>query len=312
MKNAALSCDVIIPVFNNARQLPATISSLQNQSLPAGWAIKIILADDGSTDNSLALAEQLCQTGSWPYQIISAPHAGAAAARNCALTQSSSPLVLFLGADIALRPGALLAHLNLHSRYPDESSAGLGFVVWDPRLRPNPLMAWMVHGGSQNNFDELLGQTQADPNHFFYGSNLSLKRSLLPPHPFSLDYYPYGWEDIDLGHRLAAAGRLKLHVLPNAVGLHCHYYTAPQIFRRQQAIGFSFRAFQSHYPSSSALAAGTFWHKLKHKAVCYSGLLLLLSRITQFISTRWSFPSIYKLAIDSHFWQGFYHTYPHK
>lgn len=305
-------CAVIIPVFNNAQQLPLTLPALFSQSFPRGWQISVVLSDDGSTDESLTIARRLCEACPWPYQIISSSHAGSGTARNRAIAQSNSSLLLFLGADIVLRPGSLMAHLIFHSRYPAAKFAALGFVVWDPRLRPTPFMEWMTHGGSQNNFDALLGQVVADANHYFYGSHLSIKRSLLPAAPFLPQYNAYGWEDIDLGRRLAAQKELELHVLPEAVGHHSHHYTAELVLDRQRAVGQGFRLFQYDHPAVALPKASSPFHWFKHSLVYYSGLLFIIRQITKIISPKYSSPFIYKLAINSHFWYGFYHTYPQK
>ncbi|HBE90159.1 MAG: hypothetical protein A3E37_00915 [Candidatus Andersenbacteria bacterium RIFCSPHIGHO2_12_FULL_46_9] len=312
MNNQNQHCAVIIPVFNNAQQLPLTLPALFGQSIPSHWQISAVLSDDGSTDESLITARRLCHASSWPYQIISSPHAGAGTARNHAIAQSSSSLLLFLGADIVLRPGSLMAHLNFHSHYPDAQIAALGFVVWDPRLHPTPLMEWMTHGGSQNNFDALLGQAVADPNHYFYGSHLSLKRSVLPSPPFRPQYNSYGWEDIDLGRRLAAQKNLQLSVLPEAIGHHYHYYSTQRVLDRQQAAGHGFRLFQSQHPSVAVPKTNSLSHWFKHALIYYSGLLFIIRQITKIISPKYSLPLIYKIAINSHFWYGFYHTYPQK
>ena len=305
-------CTVVIPVYNNAEQLPLTLPALLSQAVPGDWQVSLSLADDGSTDSSVKLARQLCASSSWPYRIAQSAHTGAAHARNLALANSDSAVVLLLGADIVLRPGSLKAHLDFHDRYPDVRDAALGFVVWDSRIRPTPFMEWMAHGGSQNNFDDLLGQSNADPNHFFYGSHLSLKKSILPPIPFLSDFGLYGWEDIDLGRRLAEQKHLRLTVLPSAIGSHYHYYSAEKIIHLQKTIGSSFHLFQSNHPLVSVPKASTFLHWAKYKTLYYCGILWILSQITKMISQKYSIPLIYKLAIDSNFWYGFHQTYPQK
>ena len=81
------------------------------------------------------------------HQVITGSHTGAAGARNRALAHAHGDIVLFLGADISLRPQALAEHLRFHEAHPAVHAGALGFVLWDPRLRPTPLMEWMTHGG---------------------------------------------------------------------------------------------------------------------------------------------------------------------
>src|SRR5688572_24189811 len=167
MNEATKSCDVIIPTYNNAAVLPTTLAALFEQSTDPAWRIRLILSDDGSQDNTVAVAQAWRERAPWPLTILTNDHRGAAHARNRALDVSQSHIILFLGADIVLRPKALFAHTDFHDHFTAEHDAALGHVAWDPRLSPTPFMEWMVHGGPQNDFDVLLGQTEADARHFF-------------------------------------------------------------------------------------------------------------------------------------------------
>ncbi|MDZ4344131.1 MAG: glycosyltransferase family A protein, partial [Candidatus Binatia bacterium] len=182
---ANLSCDIIIPAYQNETTLPLTLKALEAQTIPSPWQVRVLIADDGSTDRTAAVANQFTHRRKLNLAVIAGKHAGAAAARNQALSQAQAALVFFLGADIILCPGSLAAHLNWHQHHPAPSLGALGFVGWDPRLKPSPLMEWSIHGGPQNDYDSLLGKAFADPKHYFYGSHLSLKRSFLQNDQFS-------------------------------------------------------------------------------------------------------------------------------
>mgnify|MGYP006307410679 CR=1 FL=1 len=66
---------VIIPVYNRERYLPEAIRSVLAQTQPA---MEIIVVDDGSTDNSAAIATSFGEFVRYCRQASS----GAAAARN--------------------------------------------------------------------------------------------------------------------------------------------------------------------------------------------------------------------------------------
>ena len=307
-----MTCDVIIPTFNNPQTLPLTLGALFSQQLPTGWRVKVIISDDGSTDNTATIAHKLCQKNTWDYHIIEGAHTGAAGARNRALSYSKSDIIFFLGADIILKQKTLHTHLRFHSQHPNSSEAALGIVLWDPRIIPTPLMEWMIHGGSQNNYDEVLGSTLVDPKHFFYGSHISLKRQVLEKNRFQEEFQHYGWEDIDLGRRLAQQNGLKLHVLHQAVGHHHHSYSAQQIFSRQRAMGRGFRTFQKHHPQVATPRASHILHKLKYSIIQKTGLLFMVNLIIIALETKRSTPYLYKIAINSHYWCGFHNLFPHK
>ncbi|MBR9842692.1 MAG: glycosyltransferase family 2 protein [Rhodobacteraceae bacterium] len=87
---------VVIPVYNAAETLPATISALQEQSF-TNW--EAILVEDGSTDNSWSVAETLAQKDS-RLKLLRNPRKGPSAARNHgALTQANGEIIAFCDAD---------------------------------------------------------------------------------------------------------------------------------------------------------------------------------------------------------------------
>jgi glycosyltransferase involved in cell wall biosynthesis len=89
---ADVRVSAIIPVFNGERYLAEAIESVLAQTSPAS---EIVVVDDGSTDGSRAVAERFGP----PVRLVSATHAGAGAARNRGVAQSTGELLAFLDAD---------------------------------------------------------------------------------------------------------------------------------------------------------------------------------------------------------------------
>jgi glycosyltransferase involved in cell wall biosynthesis len=96
--------DVIIPAYNAAKYLPGAIESVVAQTFDA-W--RILLIDDGSTDNTAEVVapyrEQLGEKLKYIYQ----PNAGLPAARNTAIRNSSAELLALLDADDLWLPSRL-------------------------------------------------------------------------------------------------------------------------------------------------------------------------------------------------------------
>jgi glycosyltransferase involved in cell wall biosynthesis len=90
---------VIIPCFNQGRFLPEALNSVRSQTLPA---TNIILVDDGSTDDTAAVAQRYPEV-----KYVRQPNRGLAAARNAGLACSSDDFIVFLDADDRLKPEAL-------------------------------------------------------------------------------------------------------------------------------------------------------------------------------------------------------------
>ncbi len=298
------TCDIIIPTYQNGAVLLRTIAALFSQTVPAEWQVRLVITDDGSADNTLDTIKKTQPPTNWSNTIVATgAHTGAAGARNRGLSQSKADILLFLGADIILRPGALAAHLNFHRQDSKEEHAALGAVKWDPCLSPSPLMEWMIHGGTQNNFDDILGQPTVDPRHHFYGSFISLKRSILGTNHFSVQYQSYGWEDLDLGRRLASLG-LKLRFLPDAIGLHHHSYSAKDIYRRQYAIGQNLVIYQQNYPKTPLLPRSTLLNRAIHRALFVLGAIPLLCFIVHKTHTKWSTPKLFEIILTAKMKQG--------
>jgi glycosyltransferase involved in cell wall biosynthesis len=84
---------IIIPVYNAGKYLAQTINSALHQT----WSNKeIIIIDDGSTDQSLAIAKQYECIG---VKVFTQQNKGASAARNKGLQEATGSYVQYLDAD---------------------------------------------------------------------------------------------------------------------------------------------------------------------------------------------------------------------
>jgi glycosyltransferase involved in cell wall biosynthesis len=100
---------VLIPVYNAERWVGAALESVLNQT----WRdIEIIAVDDGSTDNGLSVMRRY---QSACVKIISQSNAGAAAARNLALTHAQGDFIQYLDADDLLSSDKIEAQVNVLS-----------------------------------------------------------------------------------------------------------------------------------------------------------------------------------------------------
>ena len=110
-----MGISVVLPMRNAAPWLPALLAALVRE-----WAtgFELIAIDDGSSDGSPELLQQLCRH--WPRQrwrLLPNAGQGVSAARNLGVAASRQPLVAFLDADDRPLPGRLalaLQHLQAH------------------------------------------------------------------------------------------------------------------------------------------------------------------------------------------------------
>ena len=100
------SVSVIIPTFNGGSGLGPTIASLQRQTLRP---VEIIVVDDGSTDETRAVAERGRALGLVDMVICHGTRCGRSAAINAAARFASGDLLLTVDADTVFEPTAVRA-----------------------------------------------------------------------------------------------------------------------------------------------------------------------------------------------------------
>ena len=88
---------VIIPVFNAEKYIERCVDSCMNQGLEEG-DFEILLCNDGSTDSSLAIAEDLSRKHNC-IKVFTQENAGAGMARNLGLVHAIGNYVIFVDSD---------------------------------------------------------------------------------------------------------------------------------------------------------------------------------------------------------------------
>lgn len=119
--NQIIKVSVIVPVYNVERYLRKSILSIINQTLKE---IEIILIDDGSTDSSLSIMEELAKEDS-RIKIFSQPNHGQSVARNIGLVNSRGKYIYFFDSD------DILEEKTLEECYHKCESLQLDFLFFD-------------------------------------------------------------------------------------------------------------------------------------------------------------------------------------
>jgi glycosyltransferase involved in cell wall biosynthesis len=105
---------ILIPAYNAAAWIPATLESAINQTYPN---IEVILVNDGSTDQTLAIAKRY---ESKSVKIIDQQNAGGPAARNTALAHAQGDYIQWLDHDDLLDRRKIDEQLKAIDYSPDE------------------------------------------------------------------------------------------------------------------------------------------------------------------------------------------------
>src|SRR5947209_1560128 len=206
---------IVIPTVGRIALLRRTLARLAQQR--TGFdRFEVVVVHSKSTDAD-AIADAI---GDRPYAVrrLVSEKGDASSQRNVGWRALSTRLVLFLGDDILASPRLVAAHLDAHSRGPEREIGVLGRVRWARRPRPTPFMRWLERG-IQFDFRGLVAGEEAGWWHF-YTANASVKRELLEQvGGFDEGRFPFLYEDLDLGARMAEHG-FRLIYEPRAMADH--------------------------------------------------------------------------------------------
>lgn len=239
-----MQVSVIIPVYNAAAYLREAVESALAQAETA----EVILAEDGSTDGSLAVCQDLAAADE-RVRLVRHPDGGnhgAGATRNLAIWASTCPFIAFLDADDFYLPGrftvarqlletdatldgvyeAIGAHFESETARQQAEAAGIGvsgdgLTTLTERVPPEDLFRALVQGGRGN----------------FHGDGLVIRRAVLDKSGL-FDAHLRLHQDTALWIKLAAVGRLVAGRLDEPVAvrrLHAsNRITDPRAVARRQ------------------------------------------------------------------------------
>lgn len=107
MENALVS--ILIPTYNSALFINEAVQSIQEQTY-TNW--EIIVVDDASTDDTIAILIQLASNESRLKWLQLPENSGTGVARNTALKQATGRYIAFLDADDLWKPQKLQTQLD--------------------------------------------------------------------------------------------------------------------------------------------------------------------------------------------------------
>lgn len=184
---------VIIPVYNGGELLKRCLTALQD-TLYEAW--DCIVVDDGSTDNSVAIAQQFDVQVVTGHRIINGP----AHARNVGAQLAQGELLFFIDADVLVQPGTIghavatmLSDSELAACFGsyDDSPCETNFIS-----QYRNLLHHYVHQSSK-----------PEASTFWSGCGMIRRDVFLEMGGFDTTKYARpSIEDIDLGYRLCEAG----------------------------------------------------------------------------------------------------------
>ena len=197
-----MKLSIVVPIYNVAPYLRKCVDSLITQDISD---YEIILVDDGSTDNSGAIADEILNTHSQSpiancqIKVVHQLNGGLSAARNSGIKIAQSDYILFVDSDDYLQPnclGDLIAQAEideldvLRFRYQNVDEKGEVFAPYKDMTNYNDYSSIPTDGLSFLN--ERMG-TQC------YAVQFILRRELALQEQFTPDIY---FEDTDWTPRM--------------------------------------------------------------------------------------------------------------
>ncbi len=194
--------------YNRARLLGRVLDACFEQTMPSD-AYEVVLVDDGSSDGTPAVIEAGRRRAACAFTVITQANAGLARARNAGIERARGERIIFIDDDVLPIPAFVAAHLNAHRRAPNAIVQGA--VINTQSFERLPTPTWTLANYSGN---------------FFWTSNVSLPVATLQRvGNFTEAFREYGWEDIELGLRLRAAG---VRAVFNRYAVAFHYKPRPR------------------------------------------------------------------------------------
>ena len=110
---------IIVPIYNRGKWLPNCLDSISSQTFK-DW--ECILVNDGSTDNSLEIAQEYAANDA-RFIVFSQENQGVSAARNLGLDHAKGKWVTFVDSDDEIAPD----YLEILHKLGEENNADLVF-----------------------------------------------------------------------------------------------------------------------------------------------------------------------------------------
>ena len=156
-----------MPVFNAGEYIGEAVQSVFDQHL-TDW--ELIIVNDGSTDNTRALLDQIDDLR---ICVIHQENRGVSAARNTALDVARGEYITFLDADDALTPRSLEVRANYLQAHPDVDVVDGIVSVRDKNLQNEKRCYRPYYHG------ELLPRLLKLDSRVFFGVNYMLRRACI-------------------------------------------------------------------------------------------------------------------------------------
>ncbi len=232
------SISLVISTFNWPRALELVLGSVRRQrSLPG----EVIVADDGSGDETRSLIEREARTFAVPLVHVWHENRGfrLAAIRNKAIATTQGEYIVQIDGDIMLHPGFIREHARRARRgaWVQGSRALLGRRCTEALLRGKRRMPGVLTGDMRNRLNAVhfpvlsdFVRGVRDDSRRIRGAHMAFWREdLIRVNGYDEQMDGWGLEDTELAARLLHAGVRRRNIKFSAVAYHLWHESANRI-----------------------------------------------------------------------------------
>ena len=186
---------IVIPLYNKEHNIKSTIDSVLSQSFSQ---FEIIVVDDGSSDNSIAVINSIEDER---IRIISKKNGGVSSARNVGIYSSRYEYIAFLDADDLWDENYLLEQKKMIEDFPDAVMWGINFAPVLNGMEYTHYSTALPEGfrGIVKNYFQMTGRV----SDLFCSSSVVIKKDILHNCGLFDERIRYA-EDLDMWYRIIA------------------------------------------------------------------------------------------------------------
>jgi len=212
---------IVIPAHNRKNNLKLVLESFFKQDYPKS-KYEVIVIDDGSQDNTLAMVKKMKPTCNlkyfyWPRTKIPLEKSikkwnkfynRVGFSRNIGIDNSQGEIILFNDSDILVEKDCLKKHEKHHQKY--RNIIVRGFRMFLPKGSVNLDRSWPEKTERTTRLHCRMYDLSKEGWQRIVTSNLSIRKKYLEKvSGFSQDFIFWGFEDVDLGYRLSKKLKIR-------------------------------------------------------------------------------------------------------
>ncbi|AFY34772.1 glycosyltransferase family A protein [Calothrix sp. PCC 7507] len=191
---------VVVPAYNVSSYIQKALTSLELQTFRN---FEVLVVDDGSIDDTVAVAQQFCQRDS-RFQLLQKSNGGLSSARNYGICHARGEYIAMLDADDVYHADKLANHVT---RLDKEADVGVVYSA-SRTIRDDGRLTFMTLSGKPINSHPLLALLCK--NFVGHGSNAVFRRCLVEE-VGGFDEELRSWEDVDFWLRIAATQKWRFY-----------------------------------------------------------------------------------------------------